>query len=132
MRFTWCALPDPSQVSSQPVPETLTAGFIGPFPTRAAAKADQWPPAPLPGRTNGPPPTFPPPGPLVASTVPIHTTTWSGADASAPLTLPATLAPGYYLFFWQDAISVQACLAVTVGGCGGISYGSGIVQITPT
>jgi len=134
VRFTWCALPDPYQVTTQPVPETLTAGFIGPFATRAAATADELPPTP-PESTNGPPPAFPPPGPIVASTVPIHTTTWSGADASAPLTLPATLASGYYLFFMLDAVSVQACLAVTVGrhGCSSGTGGrSGIVQITPT
>lgn len=130
VRFTWCALLDPSQVSAQPVPETLTAGFIGPFATRAAATTDELPPSPPPA--SGPPHGFPPPGPLVASTIPIHTTTWSGADESAPLTLPATLAPGYYLFFAQDDISVQACLAVTVGGCQGGGGVSGIVQITLT
>ncbi len=130
VRFTWCALPDSSQVSAQPIPETLTAGFIGPFATRAAATADELPPSPPPA--SGPPHSFPPPGPLVASTIPIHTTTWSGADASAPLTLPATLAPGYYLFFAHDDISVQACLAVTVGGCRGGGGSAGIVQITLT
>jgi hypothetical protein len=126
LRFTWCALADPSQVSSRPVPETLTAGFIGPFATRAAAKADQLPPSP----SSGPPHNFPPPGPVVASTVPIRTTTWNGTDESAPLTLPATLASGYYLFFAQDDISVQACAAVTTGACTGNGGGSGIVQIT--
>lgn len=131
VRFTWCALPDPFLVSAQPVPETLTFGFIGPFPTRAAATADQRPPSPPASPASGPPQSFPPPGPLAASSVPIHTTTWSDADESAPLTLPATLAPGYYLFFAQDAISMQACLAVTVGACQGGGGVSGIVQITP-
>ena len=128
VRFTWCALPDPSQVSTQPVPETLAAGFIGPFATRAAATADGQLPSSPPA--SGPPHSFPPPGPLVASTVPIHATTWSGADESAPLTLPPTLTPGYYLFFMQDDLSVQACLAVTVGACGGNGGVAGIVQIT--
>ncbi len=129
LRVLWCALPEPSNASTQPVLETLTAGFIGPFATRAAAQADELPASP----SSGPPHDFPPPGPVVASTIPIHTTTWSSTDESVPLTVPATLAPGYYVFFAQDAISaqaLQACFAVTVGGCpvnGGVSN---IVQIT--
>jgi hypothetical protein len=115
------------------VSETLTAGFIGPFATRAAATADQLPSSPPASPASGPPHDFPPPGPIVASTTPVHTTTWTSTDASAPLTLPATLAPGYYIFFAQDdqgALSVQACAAVIVGACrsdGGVSH---IVQIT--
>jgi hypothetical protein len=111
------------------VPEILTAGFIGPFATRAAAQADEHPPSPPPLPSSGPPHGFPP-GPVVASTLPIQTTTWSGADASAPLTLPATLAPGYYLYFAQDDISVQACSALASGSCRGGGGMSGIVQIT--
>jgi hypothetical protein len=126
--FSWCAQPDPSQVSTQPIPETLTFGFIGPFATRAAAMADQLPPSPP---VNGPPHSFPPPGPIAASASPIHTTTWSGADESARLILPATLAAGYYLFFTQDDISEQACAAAMVTGCRGSGGTSGIVQITP-
>jgi hypothetical protein len=131
--ITWCALPDVSRISTQPVPETLTAGFIGPFATRAAATADQLPSSPPSSPTGGSPHDFPPPGPLVASTIPTHTTTWSSTDTVAPLTVPATLAPGYYIFFAQDDqgdISVQACAAVIVGACrsnGGVSH---IVQIT--
>jgi hypothetical protein len=135
VRFTWCALPDLDQVSAQPVSETLTAGFIGPFSTRAAVTADRLPPSPPPSLSSRPPNRFPPPGPIVASTTPIHTTTWSGADDSALLTLPTTLAPGYYIFFAQDDVSVQACAAVTAGGtaggCRGNSGVSGIVQISP-
>lgn len=128
VRFLWCALPDPSLVSTQPIPEQLVAGLIGPFASRAAAIADEQPPSPLPG--NGPPHGFPPPGPIAASAIPIHITTWSDADESAPLTLPATLAPGYYLFFMQDDVSAQACLAVTSDGCPGNGGVASIVQVT--
>lgn len=128
VRFTWCALLDPSLVSAQPIPELLTAGLIGPFATRAATTADELPPTPSPG--SGPPNSFPPPGPIVASAIPIHITTWSSADESAPLTLPATLAPGYYLFFAQDDVSEQVCLAVTSDGCRGNGGEVAIVQIT--
>ena len=126
LHIAWCALPDPSQVSTQPVPETLAAGFIGPFATHAAATADQLPPS------SAPPHDFPPPGPVVASTLPIHTTTWSSTDESVPLTLPATLAPGYYVFFAQDDTSVQACMALPhSGACPGNGGVSHIVQIVP-
>jgi len=133
LRITWCALPDLARISTQSAPETLTAGFIGPFATRAAASADELPSSPPPSPTTGSPHDSPPPGPIVASAIPIHTTTWSSTDASAPLTLPTTLASGYSIFFAQDDrgdISVQACAAVIVGACrsnGGVSH---IVQIT--
>jgi hypothetical protein len=120
LHFTWCALPDPSQVTEQPVPETLTTGFIGPFATSAAAKAGSI----SPDRLR-------PPGPLVASTVPVQTTTWSGTDASAPLTLPATMAAGYYIYFAQDDIATHACVDSSGSGCRGSSRASGIVQIIP-
>jgi hypothetical protein len=101
VRFLWCALPNPYQASVKPVPETLTAGFVRPFATRASAQADEAPASPP---TSGPPQGIPLPGPIAAGVVPIHSDTWSGADASASLTLPATLSPCYYLVFMQDAI----------------------------
>jgi hypothetical protein len=131
VHFTWCALPDRSQVTAQPVPETLIAGLIGPFSTRAAAVADQVLPSPPPARSSGPTAGLRPPGPLVASTLPIQTTTWSGADASAPLTLPATLAAGYYIYFALDDVLVPVCAASAASGCRGSSSMGGIVQITP-
>ena len=128
VRFLWCALPNPSLVSTQPIPELLVTGLIGPFASRAAAAADEQPRSPPPG--NGPPNSFPPSGPIVASASPIHITTWSGGDESASFTLPATLAPGYYLFFMQDDVSAQVCLSVTSDGCPGNGGVASIVQIT--
>jgi hypothetical protein len=118
LHFTWCALPDPLQVTTQPVPETLTAGFIGPFATSAAAQAGSRSLASLHL-----------PGPLVASIAPIQTTTWSGSDASAPVTLPATMAAGYYIYFEQDDIAAHTCVDRTGSGCRGGGRASGIVQI---
>ncbi|HEV2236193.1 MAG TPA: hypothetical protein VGR57_05975 [Ktedonobacterales bacterium] len=124
VHFTWCAFPNPYQVTTRPVPETLTAGFIGPFATRADAIADQ--------RPGGRPSGSRPPGPLVASTNPLRTTTWSDADATAALTLPATLAAGYYVFFARDDVAVDLCPASSAGGCGGGGdTGGGVVQIAP-
>jgi hypothetical protein len=131
VHFTWCALPDRSQVTAQPVPETLTAGLIGPFSTRAAALADQLPSSPLPARPSSPSAGLHPPGPLVTGTIPIQTTTWSGTDASAPLTLPATMAAGYYIYFAQDDVSAPVCAASAASECRGSSSMSGVVQITP-
>lgn len=128
VRMLWCALPDLSLVSTQPIPELLTAGLVGPFATRAAAIADEQSSSPPPG--NGPPHSFPPPGPIAASASPIHTTTWSGADASTSFILPATLAPGYYLFFAQDDVSTQVCLADATAGCRGGGGVGHVVQIT--
>jgi hypothetical protein len=121
VQFTWCALPNRSQLTTQPVPETLTAGYIGPFSTRSAALA---------ALSSHPPASLRPPGPLIASTVPIQTTTWNGTDASAPLTLPATTAAGYYIYFALDDVVVPVCAASTASGCRGNSSMGGIVQIT--
>ncbi|HEV2238357.1 MAG TPA: hypothetical protein VGR57_16980, partial [Ktedonobacterales bacterium] len=58
---------------------------------------------------------------------PLQTTTWSDADATAALTLPATLAAGYYVFFARDDVALDQCLPPSsAGGCGG-----GVVQIAP-
>jgi hypothetical protein len=134
LTFTWCALPDPSQNTAQAVPETLIAGFIGPFLTRAAAQDDVLPPSPQPSLPVNPSGSFPPPGPVAASTVPVHTTTWIGTDADASLTLPAAMAPGYYIYFADDDIAAYPCVpsVATANGCRGGGGMSGVVQIALT
>ena len=130
LTFTWCALPDPSQDIAQAVPETLIAGFIGPFPTHAAAQDDLLPPSPQPSPPVNPSGGFPSSGPVAASTVPIHTTTWIGTDASASLTLPAAMTSGYYVYFTDDDIAAYPCVpsVATASGCRG-GGGGGVVQI---
>lgn len=126
MRFLWCAVAGPMTDAPQPAAVVLTAQVAGPFPSFAAATAAER--THLGPGSGAPPAARPAVGPVVASTLPLHTDTWTGADPTATLSLPTTLAPGFYLFETAEQVAPEP--GSSSGQEGSSASTGGIVQVT--
>jgi hypothetical protein len=100
LKISWCPVPGPPTTMTQPALEVVSVQLIGPYPSKSAADAAELGSALTPPPSPVHPPA--PAGPMVASTTPIHTTTWNNAVQSVTLTLPSTLRTGYYIVWSND------------------------------
>lgn len=110
--FTWAPEFTGFTRDDRPSPVRCSVLFFGPFPTRAAAQQPLTPPLP-----SGGPGAAPTPTPALASPS-LLLDDWTSQPQTSAVTLPATLAPGWYI--------VRDRVTDANGGEGGGAY---IVEI---
>lgn len=110
IQYQWLADPRDPQPDGGDAPVLLTFDVFGPFPSHAAALAEQLrldAARMAPGRDPmaNPPntPALPPPPPVLRAQS-ISTDIWSGQTLTSTLQLPQTLASGYYVLHLIEVI----------------------------
>ncbi len=110
MQYQWFAYPLVPQPDGGDAPVLLTFDVFGPFPSHAAAQAEQLrldAARMAPGRDlmANPPntPALPPPPPVVRAPS-IITDTWSAQTLTSTIRLPQTLVSGYYVLHLIEVI----------------------------